>query len=176
MKKNLLELNTIVIILILSVIIASGCEVADTPTSTARLTATPTPSNTATSAPSATATATAFNTATATAPNTATATAPNTATATATPTSEAIGLMEIAFLGGYDQDQIKTLLDQTMVLYDLEITEDNYMRVGNVLVALRKQTDVPEMDILICAKEAHTPGVNLQIPDAMGICAATLNQ
>lgn len=68
--------------------------------------------------------------------------------------SSAIEMMEVAFIGDYSQGEIKTLIDATMQLNSLPLTEENYQRLGSVLVTLRKEYGVSEMDILTCMKVA----------------------
>src|SRR5262245_11771184 len=60
----------------------------------------------------------------------------------------AIALAEIAFVGGHTHAEIKARLDETMKLYGLPTTEDNYSRAGSTLIALRKANGTPEMTIL----------------------------
>lgn len=95
--------------------------------------------------------------------------------------SSAIEMMEVAFIGDYSQGEIKTLLDVTMQLNSLPITEENYQRLGSVLVTLRKEIGVSEMDILTCMKAAdyrNSVGGNITPEKAVGesaaICATLL--
>ncbi len=106
---------------------------------------------------------------------------PNKNTGSSVSESSAIELMEIAFIGGYSQGEIKTLIDATMRLYSLPITEENYQRLGSVLVTLRKETGVSEMNILTCMKAMdykNTIGGDITpekaVTDSAAICAATL--
>lgn len=94
----------------------------------------------------------------------------------------AIEMMEVAFIGGHSEAEIKTLIDQTMKLYSLPINEENYQRLGSVLVSLRKETGVSEMDILKCMKAAdykNTIGEDITaekaVTDSAAICATTLS-
>ena len=61
---------------------------------------------------------------------------------------DAIEQMEIAFIGGHSQAEIKAKIDRAMDLYDLAKTSENYSRAGSVLVALRKEYGPSEMAIL----------------------------
>lgn len=95
--------------------------------------------------------------------------------------SSAIEMMEVAFIGGHSQGEIKTLIDATMRLNSLPITEENYQRLGSVLVTLRKETGVSEMDILTCMKAAdyrNSVGGDIipkkAVTDSAAICAALL--
>lgn len=56
----------------------------------------------------------------------------------------ALKMMETVFVESYSYGAIKTLLDDTMQLYSLPITEENYRKFGSVLVSLRKETGVSE--------------------------------
>lgn len=96
--------------------------------------------------------------------------------------SSAIEMMEVAFIGDHSQGEIKTLIDATMRINSLPITEENYQRLGSVLVTLRKETGVSEMDILTCMKAAdyrNSVGGNITpkkaVTDSAGICAALLS-
>ncbi len=95
--------------------------------------------------------------------------------------SSAIEMMEAAFIGGHSQGEIKTLIDATMRLNSLPLTEENYQRLGSVLVSLRKETGVSEMDILTCMKAAdyrNSVGGDITpekaVTDSAAICAALL--
>ena len=96
--------------------------------------------------------------------------------------SSAIEMMEVAFIGEYSQGEIKTLIDATMQINSLPITEENYQRLGSVLVTLRKETGVSEMDILTCMKAAdykNSVGGNITpekaVTDSAAICATLLS-
>lgn len=79
---------------------------------------------------------------------------PEPAPTIATLPSDALSQMEIAFIGTPRQSEIRALLEEAFVIYDLEWTEDNLSRAGSVLVALRKDAedagreDITEMVIL----------------------------
>jgi len=87
----------------------------------------------------------------------------------------ALEQMEIAFDGGYTKENIQNNLDATMKLYNLSITEENYKRAGSVLVTLRKEYGVIEMDILKCMIQSHVSGVDISFPDEAAICTAILS-
>ena len=70
----------------------------------------------------------------------------------------ALQQMELAFEGGYTQQQIKPRLDKALQLYGLPITEENYKRAGSVLVALREHYGTKEMDILDYMIRSYVPG------------------
>jgi hypothetical protein len=72
---------------------------------------------------------------------------------------DALDKLAIIFEGSYARSQIKIRMDKTMNSYDIPITDDNYMKIANVLVAMRKQNHVKEMDLLTCALTARREGV-----------------
>ena len=93
----------------------------------------------------------------------------------------ALAMLELAFEGDYSRQEIKLRIDRVMQLYGLPITEENYSRFGSVLVALRKETGVPEMEILTCMSAAdyrNTLNQNIlpqeAVIEAAAICSATL--
>ncbi len=94
---------------------------------------------------------------------------------TNTQRTDALSMMEVAFVGGYSRATIKARMDRVMPLYDLSLTEDNYERAGSVLVSLRKETGVEEMAIAQCMLEMHVDGMNMQFPSSAALCATTLS-
>ncbi len=78
----------------------------------------------------------------------------------------ALQQMEIAFEGGYTIQQIKPLLDKAMQLYRVPITEENYNRIGNALVALRKNSGMKEMDILNNMIRSYNPRLTMSFGEA----------
>ena len=86
--------------------------------------------------------------------------------------------MSAVFVGHPSQQEIKRHVDNTLREYGLPISEDNYNRVGSVLVRLRQQAEsdgrhVTEMQILACAEAAnpHKSKVMVQLPDMLGLCS-----
>lgn len=93
----------------------------------------------------------------------------------------ALEQMEIAFIGGFSYNEIKERMDLVMQQYGLSITNENYSRFGSVLVTLRKETGVSEMDILTCMKAMDYKNAIVgnatpekAIIDSAAICSATL--
>ena len=86
----------------------------------------------------------------------------------------ALEQMEIAFVGGYTQSEIKQRLETAMQLYSLPITEENHSRAGSALVALRKDFGPAEMDILDHMIRSHVPGIDVSFADAAGLSAASI--
>lgn len=86
----------------------------------------------------------------------------------------ALDQMEMVFEGTYTRYQIQRELDTAMGLYNVEINEENYNTTGSVLVALRKEFNVQEMDILDFMIDMHVEGVNLSFPDAAGLAVGSI--
>ena len=94
----------------------------------------------------------------------------------------ALEQMEIAFIGGFSYNEIKERMDSVMQQYGLSMTNENYSRFGSVLVTLRKDYGISEMDILTCMKFAdykNSIGGEITPKDAIiesaSLCAITLN-
>lgn len=79
--------------------------------------------------------------------------------------------MEVVFLGDYDRQQIKKLLDDAFETLDISKTYENYDTNSNILVALRKGSGVQEMHILRCIRSL---GVKMDFPAAAALCTAGL--
>ncbi len=86
----------------------------------------------------------------------------------------ALDLMEVAFVGGYTRVEIQARIDRAMALYGLPITDENYNRAGSVLVALRNEYGVPEMEVLDYMIRSAVAGVDVSFPDGAGLAAAFL--
>ena len=88
--------------------------------------------------------------------------------------TDPLSQIEIAFEGNYARSQIQQRVDEAMKLYNVPKTDENYSRVGSVLVALRKETGQHEMDILDYMIKSYVPGVTMSFPDAAAISATFL--
>lgn len=106
----------------------------------------------------------------------------NTNTKTSIEKMTALEQMEIAFIGSFSYNEIKERMDSVMQQYGLSMTNENYSRFGSVLVTLRKDYGISEMDILTCIKAMdykNTIGGNVTpekaITDSAAICSATLS-
>ena len=86
----------------------------------------------------------------------------------------ALEIMEVVFNGNYSLPKIKEQVDKAMQLYGLELTEDNYNRVASVLVKLRQEYSVDEMDILNYMICSHINGVSMTFPDMAAISVVAL--
>ena len=89
--------------------------------------------------------------------------------------STALDQMELVFVGEYSKAAIKRHLDRIMRIYNVPITEENYSRVGSVLVVMRKDTGVPEMRILRCMEGANV-GAQVELPQVAALCATALSR
>lgn len=84
-----------------------------------------------------------------------------------------IEMMEIAFQGGYARAEIEALLNATMPNFGAVPTDAERLGWGDVLVVLRKDSGVQEMEILRCM---HALGPqSIKFSDAAVICATTLS-
>jgi len=74
---------------------------------------------------------------------------------------DAIGTMEVEFVGDYTRAEIKTRMNSAMGLYSLPINEQNYNIAASALIAERKYNDVGEMDILAHMIRTYEPDVKV---------------
>jgi hypothetical protein len=94
---------------------------------------------------------------------------------TATTEPNHLGIAHQVFIGAPPVADIKRLMDRTFVQYgDLARTNENYGRAASALVALRKNSGVPEMKILDYMARSHVPGVKLTFPEAAGMAVTFL--
>jgi len=89
---------------------------------------------------------------------------------------DALSQMCLAFEGSPSSEAIKALLDQVLPLYGLEANEENYSRVGSVLVTLRKESKVgiTEMHILSYMAMSGPPPTNMEFPDMAALAFTAL--
>jgi hypothetical protein len=92
----------------------------------------------------------------------------------------ALEMMPVAFVGGHAKPQIEAEIRRTAKAFNLPATNDSFSRMGSALVALRKETRVPEMELLRCARamgeEVNGISLELDFPTAGGVCAVTLSR
>lgn len=93
------------------------------------------------------------------------------------PTEEASALemMEAVFVGEYSRATIEARMDRALELYGSAPGEREYEVAGSVLVALRKETGVPEMEMLSCMISSHVEGIDMQFTSAAALCATQLS-
>ncbi|MBN4051449.1 hypothetical protein JYU16_01400 [bacterium AH-315-M05] len=65
--------------------------------------------------------------------------------------TEAISMLQSVFIGSFSKQEIEENMNAVMTFYKLSIIGENYLRAGNTLATLRKESDkgVTEMDIII---------------------------
>lgn len=92
----------------------------------------------------------------------------------------ALEMMSVAFVGDHAKTQIEAEIRRAARAFNLPATNDSFSRMGSALVALRKETRVPEMELLRCARamgeEVAGTNVDLDFPAATGMCAVTLSR
>ena len=71
---------------------------------------------------------------------------------------ETFEMLESVFDGPFSKYAIKDKLDEVFVLYDMESMQGNYLKVGNSLVELKKESNgnFREIDIINHMIEANT--------------------
>lgn len=75
-------------------------------------------------------------------------------------------LMEQVFIGKHSKRFIKGKLERAMKLYKTPLTEEFYHKCGSALVALRKNSGIPEMEILSYMIDMHSPSAGLDFATA----------
>jgi len=65
-------------------------------------------------------------------------------------TEEVMEMLEFVFEGPYSKWAIRKKMDTVLTLYNIELIKENYLKVGNKLVVIRKESDgrIREMDII----------------------------
>ena len=86
--------------------------------------------------------------------------------------------MTIAFNGSPSSEEIQEGLDNAFAAVDFEVTDENYSRAGSVLVALRKEFGINEMEILRCIPSIVTdPRLpSISFSNAAAVCNVDLVQ
>lgn len=83
-------------------------------------------------------------------------------------------MMQVAFEGSPEISKIKPMLEAVLEKYDLPKTDEYRLKVGSMLVSLRKASavGVTEMEIL---KHIYQNGSNkISLPDQAGLSATLL--
>lgn len=83
--------------------------------------------------------------------------------------------MSQVFMGNPAKNEIAYYLDKALVAFGERIDEDTYRRAGSSLVVMRKDTGVPEMDILRCIA-ASNAGDYGSFADLAAVCATILKK
>jgi len=65
--------------------------------------------------------------------------------------SEALAMLHSVFIGTFTKQDIEENMNAVMTFYKLPIIGENYLRAGNTLASLRKESQkgITEMDIII---------------------------
>ena len=65
--------------------------------------------------------------------------------------TEALSMLHSVFIGSFSKQEIEENMNAVMTFYKLSIIGENYLRAGNTLASLRKESDkgVTEMDIIM---------------------------
>ena len=92
-----------------------------------------------------------------------------------TATPDALTKLTAVFVGGATKDHIKMLLNESLALYNLPISEEYYHKAGSAMIALRETSNVREIDILTCMIKSHVPNMKLQYHEGAALCATTLS-
>lgn len=109
-------------------------------------------------------------------------TSPSTSTTTPSSSTSKIAdkdpyeVIHIAFEGFPDKEEVQPMLEAVMRRYDMPVTNDNILKVGNMLVVLRKESKVgvTEMEIL---KHIYQKGSSsITLPEQAGISSVLLEQ
>ena len=86
----------------------------------------------------------------------------------------AMYICKTVFIGNYTEQQIQTDMDKLLNLYAMPHTKENYLRVANALVGMRKDSKkgYSEMQILRMSIKLYTK--NMKIGDLIGLAASLL--
>lgn len=85
-------------------------------------------------------------------------------------------MMEVAFEGYPDREEIKPMLEEVMKRYGLDITEDNLSRAGSVLVTLRKESKVGVTELEILKHMYQRGAVNSTFPNQAAVSSLILER
>lgn len=86
-------------------------------------------------------------------------------------TPDALDMMTSTFTGDYNRDQIKIKVDEVLNLYKLPINDENYSRTGSMLISLKKENNVKEMDMLNCMINGYKSESNITLQQMAALCA-----
>jgi len=110
-----------------------------------------------------------------------TSTAPSTQSPSSSSTSsiadkDPYEVIHIAFEGFPDKEEVQPMLEAVMKRYGMTVTNDNIIKVGNMLVTLRQDSKVgvTEMEIL---KHIYQKGSSsITLPEQAGVSSVLLEQ
>lgn len=92
--------------------------------------------------------------------------------------SEAIAMLHSVFIGSFSKQDIEENMDAVMTFYKLPLTGENYLRTGNTLATLRKESNkgVIEMDIITHMIIANTGWQGISFDEQAGVSARSLEK
>lgn len=88
----------------------------------------------------------------------------------------AVEKMRVVFVGDYSALEIEREATETLRLFGQSATEQNIMRLGNILVTLRKAPPYkPEFSMMKCMQvlKRETSNFNLDLPEAAALCSVS---
>ena len=88
--------------------------------------------------------------------------------------ANSLDMMAAVFVGGHSRTAIERQISTAMRHHAIPTTDGGYNKAGSVLVVLRKETGVAEMDILRCINSAEI-GAYAEFGEAAAICATLLS-
>lgn len=89
---------------------------------------------------------------------------------------DSLDRMAAVFVGSPSRALIKAQMDRALELYGLPTHEENYNRYGSVLVRMRQESGVREMEMLrfVMALREEAPDVDIELTDAIALAATSL--
>ncbi len=90
---------------------------------------------------------------------------------------DALIMMESVFVGEHSKEAIKGRLGKLLRTYKMEVSEDNYNKVGSVLITLSKESksNISEMELADCMIHAYTDQAPIKLTEAAGLCAVLMD-
>ena len=93
-------------------------------------------------------------------------------------TAEAMDMLESVFEGPYSKWAIKSKLDTVLTMYNMELKNENYLKVGNSLVAMRKGSNgsFVEIDIINDMINANSGAQGVSLDEQLNKSAKALER
>ena len=93
-------------------------------------------------------------------------------------TAEALDMLESVFDGPYSKWAIKSKLDTVLTMYNMELKKENYLKVGNSLVAVRKGSkgSYVEIDIINDMIKANSGAQGVSLDEQLDKSAKALER
>ena len=89
---------------------------------------------------------------------------------------EVMEMLESVFEGPYSRWAIKDKMDTVLTAYNIELKKENYLKIGNQLVAARKESGVLEVSIINELLEAKAKAGGLSFDDQLRRTTQDLQQ